>query len=124
MAEGVLARQVGAGEVHGEDPGPLVDVKEVHRAAAGHAGRVDQDVDATLVGGDVVDGVAHRGLVGDVDEVFDGHGRARGAVEAHDHRALVQEPADAGLPETRGRAGHHRHPTRQAPLSVQRFAPH
>ena len=67
LGDDVLGRQVGAGQVHRDDPRPLVGRQHVHRAAAGHARRVDQPVHRAAE----VDGGAHerrhRGFVRHVD---------------------------------------------------------
>ncbi len=112
----------GSGQVHREDPVPLLGRDVGHRVECLDAGIRDHDGDRTEL-------LAHRGVhlferapVDDVDLVGRGAAPLRGElgrgrpdpvavdVEERDRVAVRCQPAGDPEADARGRSGHHRHP--------------
>ena len=103
--------QVGAGEVHVDDPPPGVRVFGFDPARSGHARVVDQHGRVAAGSADGGEGVGHRLFVGHVaGQRLAIAGHAGGRVEAHDNVAVGGEALPQRRSDGPGRPGHHHHP--------------
>jgi len=90
-----------AGQIHADHAIPLVAIEQVDGPTSGDTGRVDHHVESSVALDDLVDGVAHRRFVGDVDLVV----YLAGQIEGDDGGPLGHESFGAGGTDARPTAG-------------------